>query len=340
MIVDGKIKAFGEVMMRLEAPNYLKLEQARQLQVLYVGTGVNILSALSKYGHDTAMITKLPNNSLGDAASAYIRSLGITTTDIIRGGEYLGMYFLENGFHPRPTKVTYSNRYESSFCTASITEYDLEMLLLDTSLIHLCGIALAISDKTRESVLAIAKKAKQLGITVAFDFNYRPKLWDNQYEQARPYYKELLQYVDICFMAEKDAQYILNMETSETEQQKQIEDLIPKVAKKFAIHTIAGTMRKNDLMKDRQWLQGFIYRDETIHFSSEYKLKILDRLGAGDGFSSGVIHGLVERYPHEKLVEFATVASVLAHTTYGDSPICTEDEVWSFMNNNEVQIER
>lgn len=141
------IKAYGEVMMRLEVPNYLKLEQSQSLNVSFTGTGMNVLSALSKYGHRTSLITKLPENSLGDAAIASIRSRGVATSDIVRGGEYLGMYFLENGYSVRPSKVTYSNRETSSFCTASLSDFDLKTILQDTKMIHFCGITLAISEQ-------------------------------------------------------------------------------------------------------------------------------------------------------------------------------------------------
>src|SRR5699024_8775134 len=138
----AKIKAFGEVMMRLEVPGYRKLEQARQLDVMYAGTGVNIIGALHRYGHETALISKLPKTSVGDAALTQIRSLGIGTEDIIRGGDFLGMYFLESGFDLRSSKVTYSDRLTSSFNTASLTEFDCDDLLANTSMIHFCGIAL------------------------------------------------------------------------------------------------------------------------------------------------------------------------------------------------------
>src|SRR5690625_4596137 len=190
MHMTAKIKAFGEVMMRLDVPNHLKLEQTQHLRVSYSGTGVNILSALSRFGHDTSLITKLPTNSLGDAAIANIRSLGVSTKDIVRGGDYMGMYFLEQGFHVRPTKVTYSNRQESSFSTSTVEDYPIASILEHTNMIHFCGISLAISDQTREMTLEIARQAKQLGVTIIFDCNFRPKLWNDEYALARHYYQE------------------------------------------------------------------------------------------------------------------------------------------------------
>src|SRR5690625_3403263 len=126
-----RIKAFGEVMMRLEVPNYRTLTQTNTLDISYSGTGVNVLSALSQYGHDTAMITKLPNNSVGDAAIAHLRRLGIHTEDIVRGGDFIGQYFLEKGFSVRPSKVTYGERKTSSFCNSEFVDYDVDSILKD-----------------------------------------------------------------------------------------------------------------------------------------------------------------------------------------------------------------
>src|SRR5699024_4558718 len=134
------VKAFGEVMMRLEVPGHKTLEQTDTLHTMYTGTGINILSSLSTFNHATSIITKLPANSLGRAAVSTIKSLGISTHDVITGGHYIGHYFLENGFGPRASQVTYSNRKESSFCTSEIKEYDLNNSLKDTDILHICGI--------------------------------------------------------------------------------------------------------------------------------------------------------------------------------------------------------
>jgi len=326
-----KIKAFGEVMMRLEVPDHLKLEQSRTLHVSYTGTGVNVLSALSKYGNKTSLITKLPHNNLGDAAISYIRSLGVSTADVVRGGDYLGKYFLENGFSVRPTKVTYSNRRESSFCTASLEDYDLEAILQNTTLIHFCGITLAMSEQVRHIALEIANKAKQRGITVVFDCNYRPKLWESQKDKAKPFYEAMLQLADICFMTEKDATLLLEIETEELGLKNQMEDVLSKAAEKFHIHTIAGTMRSQK--SENQVIQGFMYHLSSFVYSREYTFETLDRIGAGDGFSSGIIHGFIHSFSEEEIIEFATASGVLAHTTYGDAPVCSRDEVWSLVKN-------
>ncbi len=336
----SKIKAYGEVMMRLEAPNYLKLEQTQSLNVSYSGTGVNVLSALSKYGHPTSLITRLPANSLGDAAIKSIRSSGISTEDIARGGDYLGMYFLENGYSVRPSHVTYSNREESSFNTAGLTDYNLQSLLQDTKAIHFCGIVLAISDQTRNNAIQLARTAKEQGIKVVFDCNYRPKLWKNQMKKAKEAYEEMLYLTDICFMTEKDALYLLEMETTESDQHKQIEEVLPIVAEKYNITSIAGTIRKNEQDVNKV-IQGFIHHHNNFIYSKEYSYKVVDRIGAGDGFTSGVLHGIFEQLSLRETIEFATASGVLAHTTHGDVPISSLEDVWNLVNKKlEVHLER
>src|SRR5690625_3577116 len=338
MNMSAKIKAFGEVMMRLEVPNYLKLEQTRNLNVSYSGTGVNVLSALSRFGHQTSLITKLPANSVGDAAIANIRSLGISTDDIVRGGDYVGLYFLEKGFHVRSTKVTYSNRQESSFCTSTLKDFPIASILKNTNMIHFCGISLAISENIREMTIEIARQAKQLGITIIFDCNYRPKLWNNEYMIARQSYMEMVKLADICFMSKRDAQFLLGMEEdNEDSDLSKVEELLKIVADEYDIQTIACTIRKE---RENLIIQGFIYHDGATCLSKEYVYKTLDRIGAGDGFASGIIHGLIHHFPIDEMIEFSTAASVLAHTTYGDTPVCSAEEIWSLVHQDMVDIER
>ncbi len=332
------VYAFGEVMMRLEAPNFRKLDQTHSLDFSFSGTGVNVLSALSHFGHQTSLITKLPNNSIGQAAAAYLRTLGISLSSVVYGGDYLGMYFLERGFGPRPSKVTYTNRLESSFCQSNLEEYPLESIFDGASLIHFCGISLAVSEQTRKLTLEVAKRAKERGIMISFDCNYRSTLWKG-YEEARPVYKKMLELSDICFMTEKDAIYLLDMHTTPTSRESQIEDLLPAVAKTYGIATIAGTIRTIH-STDSQSIQGFLVEGEKVTYSSAYPLQVLDRIGGGDGFSSGVLHGVLSGLGSQETVDFAIGSGILAHTTYGDSPISAIEDVRSFLNHQISDVVR
>src|SRR5699024_3501004 len=339
--MSHKIKAFGEVMMRLEVPDYKKIEQTNELQMMFAGTGVNFLAALTNYGHDTSLITKLPQTNIGQAALKHIRSLGIGTEDVVIGDQYLGIYFLESGFANRPSKVTYSDRQTSSFNQASIDDYHIEAILENTHLIHFCGIALALSETTRQITLNLAERAKELGITVVFDSNYRPGLWKDDYVLARKYYDKMLHLSDIAFMSDKDASLLLQFKTNEETEQGRLEDLLKKVSHQYKIRSIACTRRKSANQTTHQTLQGFLLHDGDIVYSKIYPNHILDRIGAGDAFASGIIHGLVHNLPIEETVEFATAAGVLAHSTYGDTPLCNQEDVWNLIHQDgHIDIER
>lgn len=328
--MDRKILAFGEVMMRLATPDYLTLSQTNTLHVTYTGTGLNVLSALSHFGLTTSLVTKLPKNSLGDAAISHIRSLGIETDFISRGGKYLGKYFLEQGFSARPSVVTYSNRRENSFCQSKVEDYPLEQIFSSAKMIHFCGITLAISRQTRELLLYVIEKAKSQDLIVVFDSNFRPKLWNQDYEKAKHWYEKILPYVDLCFMTDLDAKHILGLPTKKKNRKHQLKDLLQRVSKKYHIETIAGTLREFYGDK-KQSLQGFIIKNEEIIFSRKHTFHVLDRIGGGDGFASGIMYGHLEKLSLQERIEFATAAGVLAHTTYGDSPISKLEDIWQFV---------
>src|SRR5699024_12644371 len=159
----AKLVALGEVMMKLEVPDHRLLEQTDNLQVSYSGTGLNVLSGLSGLGHKTALVSALPNNAVGKAALKSIRARGIETEAMIWSGEYIGHYILEHGFSIRPSNVVYSNRSESSFCQTELSQYNLDLIFYDTSLIPKCGINLPVSEKTRSIAFADAGETKNPG---------------------------------------------------------------------------------------------------------------------------------------------------------------------------------
>ncbi|KON69049.1 2-dehydro-3-deoxygluconokinase [Peribacillus butanolivorans] len=334
-----QIVAFGEVMMRLQVPGYELLTQANTLQYSFSGTGVNVASAMTKLGHDGYLVTKLPDNPLGDAAISSLQRLGISRNFITRGGKYLGMYFLENGFGQRTSRVTYSNRLESSFNTASLSDYDIEVIAENTDIIHFCGITLAMADNVRESMKVLARKVKEKGGIVCFDCNYRPSLWEGGYNKAKSHYEEMLALSDIVMMNEKDAIYILGMEAASTSREEQLRELIPKVAKTFNIHSIAGTHRSIN-SDNTHSLRGYMYKDQTFYFSENNSFSVYDRIGAGDAYTSGILHGELAGFSPEKTVRFAAAAGMLACTIVGDTPMSTENEILSAMAGEMEDIKR
>ena len=337
--MSNKIAAFGEVVMRLEVPGYDRLTQSNTLKYSFSGTGVNVVSALVNFGHEGNLVSTLPQNPLGDAAISHLQKLGISTSYIHRSGDFIRMYFLENGYGPRRSRVTNSSRQDSSFNT-SPKAYNFQEIAKDVDVVHFCGITLAMNDKVRYYMKSFAKSVQKNGGTVVFDCNYRPGLWGAKgYEKAKPHYEEMLYLSDIVMMNEKDAKFILGIETKKEERENQIRDLLPRVSEKYNIQTIAGTHRtiNSDFTHS---LKGFLYKSGNLTFTDSFTFSILDRIGGGDAYTSGIIHGELKGFSPEKTASFATTAGMLAHTITGDTPLATEEEVLSDMGNSTYDIER
>ncbi|MDP4097058.1 sugar kinase [Paenibacillus sp. P96] len=334
------VAAFGEVMMRLQVPGYDTLAQADTLRYTFSGTGVNIVSALARFGHTGYLVTMLPDNPLGEAAIAYLRKLGISTTFIQRGGRFVGMYFLENGFGMRPSRVTYTDRLGSSFNQAPLDSYDPVEIAGNVDIMHFCGITLAMNDTVRGHMKRLAAAVKQAGGKVVFDCNFRPALWgDGGYAVAKPHYEEMLDLADIVMMNEKDALHILGLETQATERKEQLLDLIPQVASKFGIAVVAGTHRSINRDNSHS-LQGYIYKKGQFEFSDTLNFMVYDRIGAGDAYASGIIHGEIWNFSAKRTVDFAAAAAALAHTVSGDTPNASEAEVMKAMTQMMPDVER
>ena len=318
--------------MRLMVTNKKTLIQGSNLEYMFTGTGVNILGALDKMEHDTRLLTTLSKDSLGESAKSQIMSLGIDCSSILFKDGYTGMYFLEEGFGLRSSKVTYTNRRESVFSLSNISDYDIDKALEGVALIHFCGISLAINEGLREVVYTLAKKANKKGIKVVFDFNYRSTLWNSQ-EEAKVHYENILEYSDIVFATERDAKEILQMKSEEDE------NILHKMVKRYNLEFISGTIRTKE-SHENQSLKGFIISEDDSYYSKEYNFQVFDRIGGGDGFAAGILHSYLSGYSKEKSVEFATVSGVLAHTNYGDTPISKVEDIEDIVSGNFQDIKR
>ncbi|NIK69709.1 sugar kinase [Paenibacillus sp. BK720] len=335
-----RVAAFGEVMMRLQTPGFQLLTQADSLSYSFSGTGVNVMSALSRFGYSAFLITRLPDNPLGEAAIGSLRRLGVATELLERGGRYIGMYFLENGFGSRPSRVTYTNRQESSFNTAPADAYDYNRIAAELDVLHLCGIGLAMNDGVRLHMRKLAEAVRQQGGMVVFDCNYRPALWgDGGYEAAKPHFERMLQLADVVMMNERDAIYILGMQAEAAEREGQLVELIPAVADRYGISVIAGTHRTVNADNTHS-LRGFLYKERVFSFSPERSFLVYDRIGAGDAYTSGIIHGKLQGFAPGKTVGFAAAAAVLAHTTAGDTPMSSERDILRAMAEKAADVER
>lgn len=338
--MNKHIAAYGEIMMRLEVPDNLLLRQAENLKYSFTGTGVNVTGLLSQFGYDTSLISAVPENSIGIAAIGAIRRLGIHSDFIIKNNDNLGMYFLEQGFGNRPSNVTYTNRQQSSFNTTDISEYDIVQSMKGVDVLHICGISLAMNNLTQNNILTIVKVAKEQGIKIVFDCNFRPSLWgENGNQRAKPYYETILREADIVIMSEKDAINTLNLTTTKERKEEQLEELLLVVAEKFNIDIIAGTIRTIQGSNQNN-IKGYLFKNGTMYYSEDFEVNILDRIGTGDAYTCGVIHGELSNMDPQEMVTFSTASCVLAHTISGDTPLFDTDDIIKIINEEKNDIER
>lgn len=334
-----KILAFGEVMMRLMPPDYKCLTQTNHLEYLFSGTGVNVLSGLYQMGHQAYFLTVLPDNVVGHASAAYLRKLGIKDDYISFKGNHIGIYILEKGLGNRPSQVTYLNRKESSFGQSKVQDYELS-ILDGMDGIHICGISLAVSEEVREVAYTLAQKAKEKGIKVIFDCNFRSTLWsDKESKDIKQIYEKMLLLADVVFAGYKDATLLLDISADQNltfiEQQQQV---LKTMCNTYDIEIIFSTHREHN--QGRDFLQGCYVTSSEGLITELYPLTIYDRVGAGDGFAVGAIHAYLEKLPLEETIEFAVISGMIAHTTYGDSPIVSKEQIIDVMKHGYQDIQR
>lgn len=326
-----KILAFGEVMMRLNPSNYKKLIQTNQLDFSFTGTGLNILAGLSVNGYETSILTALPDNNLGRTASANIRKLGVRESHVQYSGQHMGTYLLELGFGKRPSEVTYLNRAHSSYNQFVFTDKMIETSLEGVKFVHVCGIALSTSECSRKNALRVAELANKKGIKVCFDFNFRSSLNEKaERERLIKAYKKILSNCSIVFGSLRDLTDLLAIKGANPE------EIVHKFMSDYKLEIFAGTKRTT---KDNQkYLSGYLYHHKEMVVSDAFSYQVLDRIGTGDAFVSGILTGLIEEWDLKTTINFATVSGALAHTTIGDSPLLDKAFILSQMSSEQEVI--
>lgn len=335
-----KIVAFGEIMLRLTPPDYTTIEQANSFIANYGGGEANVLVSLSHLNHKTYFISKVPDNELGSSAIEHLRSHEVSVDYILRGSSTLGMYFVETGFGGRPSKVIY-NRKHSAITRISEKELDFDEIFKDATWFHLSGITLALGVKVRQLALKCLKYAKKYNVKVSFDFNYRKKLWT--IEEARPFYKEVIKYVDVLFANDFDLETILELKTDKKfdSMKEKMLGLSKILIESTQIDYIFGTNRAIYTSNDNSLSSYAISNDLVYHEEGPIRFNIYDRIGGGDAFDSGVIHGLLTNYQDPSYaLKFGLATSVLKHTLYGDVSTLSIKEIEDFMNNKGLEVQR
>ncbi|MFC6465255.1 sugar kinase [Marinilactibacillus sp. GCM10026970] len=328
-----KIVAFGEVMMRLTPPEYKLLEQSSQLDMSFTGTGLNILSGLSHFGYYTSLLTRLPKNHIGKVAAGQIRKLGVQDSNIQFGDQHMGVYFLEMGYGVRPSEVTYMDRSNSAFGKSTLSDYDIEKIVDEYNIIHICGITLSLSKSVKEVAIKLAQVGKEKGKIICFDFNYRPSLNKNiNKEEIKNAYKQILPHCSIVIGGERDLLELLNYPVD------LFQNLALQFVKEFDLDFFAGTNRGSS--EHSQTISGFVVHNEEYVVTTEHSLNVYDRIGTGDAFVTGLLTGIIEQWADKKIIEFAVASSVLAHTMFGDSFIIDKSMVDSYLEGNQMNVIR
>ena len=324
-----KIVTFGEIMMRLNPSGYLRFVQAEGFDASYAGGEANVAVSLANYGMDASFVTKVPKHEIGQCAVNALRKYGVDTSKIVRGGDRLGIYFVEKGASQRASKVIY-DRAASAISMAEREDFDWNSIFEGVDWFHFTGITPALGGNLPEICLDALKVAKKKGITVSCDLNYRNKLWSR--EKAREVMSELIKFVDVCIANEEDAKDVFGIEAEGTDinagklNHEGYISVAKQISDKFGCKKVAITLRGSISANDNDWA-AMLYENGQAYFSPTYRIHIVDRVGGGDSFGGGLIYSLLTEKEPQDAINFAVAASCLKHTIEQDFNLVSVAEV-------------
>jgi 2-dehydro-3-deoxygluconokinase len=332
-----KAVCFGEIMMRLSPPGFQRFGQARSFEVIYGGGEANVAVSLANFGTSVSYVTRLPQNDLGDACIMFLRQYGVDTSHIARGGDRIGIYFMENGAMQRASKVVY-DRANSSIATIKPGKIDWGKVFDGASWFHWTGITPAIAQGSAEVCLEAAKKAKEMGLTVSCDLNYRAKLW-KWGKTATEVMEGLVTYADLAIGNEEDAEKVFGITAPDTDWRsgevdgEKYRTVAEALVSRFPnLRQVAITLRGSLSASHNTW-SGLFYDGKQLYLAPVFQLThIVDRVGGGDAFAAGLIHGLMNfEGDRQRALNFAVAASCLKHSIFGDFNLVTVAEAEKIM---------
>ncbi len=330
------VVTFGEIMLRLSTPGFTRFTQAQSFDALYGGGEANVAVSLAHFGHDARFVSKLPTHEIGQSAVNALRRFGVDTRFVVRGGERVGIYFLETGASQRPSKVVY-DRAHSAVSAMDPGEVDWAAAVDGADWFHWTGITPALGPKPKAAVEAACRAAKAAGLTVSCDLNFRSKLWTTAEAQATM--RPLMEHVDVCIANEEDADRSLGMTAGTTDVDAGDLDeagyarLAERLKDEYGFDAVAITLRESVSASDNGWsamlLGGAASAAPlaTAVRSRRYDVRLVDRVGGGDSFAAGLIHGLLTKDDAEAALDFAVAASALKQTIPGDLNLTSASEV-------------
>jgi len=325
-----KVVTFGEIMLRLSTPNFERFVQAKQFDINFGGGEANVAVSLANFGLEASYVTRLPKNEIGQAALNELRKYGVKTDYVLRGGERMGIYFLETGASQRAAKVIY-DRSNSSIAEIAPGMVNWNEVFNGAKWFHVTGISPALSATAAAATLEAVQAARANGLTVSCDLNYRKKLWTR--EQAQQVMAQVMQHVDVAIANEEDAEMVFGIKAGETNVEighldiARYQSVAEQLMKMFpGLKQVAVTLRESLSASDNNW-SGVLWDGKTFFQSRKYAIRIVDRVGGGDAFAAGLIYGLSTGKSQQEALDFAVAASCLKHTLPGDFNHCSLQEV-------------
>ncbi len=327
--MSKKVITFGEIMLRLAPEGYYRFVQAESFGATFGGGEANVAVSLSNFGYEASFVSKLPKHEIGQSAVNSLRKFGVETKHIVRGGERVGIYYLEKGASQRPSKVIY-DRANSSIAQAKKEDFNWDEIFEGADWFHFTGITPALNDEVADICLQACKVAKEKNIPISCDLNYRNKLWSK--EKAGQVMATLCEYVDVCIANEEDAGDVFGIKAASTDvtsgqvHHEGYKDVAKQLADRFGFKKVAITLRSSISANDNNWA-AMLFDGTDYYFSKTYPMHIVDRVGGGDSFGAGLIYASLEQFDSQKTIEFAVAASCLKHSIEGDFNQVSVEEV-------------
>lgn len=324
-----KMVGFGDFMLRLNPEGYLRFLQADRFLVNYTGAEANVCVSLAMMGMETDFVTRLPDNAIADAGIAELRKYGVGVGHIARGGERMGVFYAEKGASQRPSRIVYDRKY-TAVAGCRYEDFDWDGIFAGASHFHMTGITPALSATMPEVCIAACRKAKELGLTVSCDLNYRKNLWTEA--EAKVCMTRLMPYIDVLVANEEDAEKVLGIKARNTDvtqgklDRESYVDVAEQICQTYGTKMVAVTLRRSISASDNEW-SAMIYTGGQAYFSRKYMIHLVDRVGGGDSFTAGMLYGLMNGYAPQETVEYAAAASCLKQSMEMDFNLSTRDEV-------------
>lgn len=313
-----RVVSFGEIMLRLSPPGDERFFQSPRLRTFFGGSEANVAASLAHFGMRSDYVTRVPANPVGDAAVSALRAEGVGVRGIVRGGDRLGIYFVESGSDLRPMRVVY-DRAGSALAQASADDFDWEGLLRGADWFHLSGITPALGEGPARAAREAAETARAMGVRVSIDLNYRPALWTGR--DPVPLMRSLVGSCDVVVGNPGAAAAMLGIGAGEPriETGDALRDVAERIVAELGVRSVALTRREVVSASEHGWSAALYDRsDRELRVSRRYQVRLVDRVGGGDSFAAALIYAVLDGRPAQDALDFATAASALKLTIPGD----------------------